>query len=259
MPSARVAPVWLVLAASLGAQSTGTNAPAYSAGSIVNSATNLPTGFAPNTIVSLYGDNLAYSTAGIAPGATTLPRTLGGVTVYFGLEFANLYYVSPRQINLLIPNDLAPGPVNIKIVREGVSGPAITMVLDETAPGMFQLNPTTIVATHADGSLITPDAPAAPGEIIVIYAVGLGRTVPDLLPGQIATRAQPIQHLKDMQVQLNGNALDASMVLYAGTTPGFAGLYQVNVRLPGELAGNPEVRIQIAGEISPAGYKLCTP
>lgn len=259
MRPARLALVSLVFAASFGAQTANTNAPSYSAGSIVNSATNLPTGFAPNTIVSIYGDNLSYSTGSILPGSTTLPRTLGGVTVYFGLEFANLYYVSPRQINLLIPNDLVPGPVNIKIVREGVVGPAVTMMLDETAPGMFELNPTTIIATHAGGSLITPDSPAQPSEIIVIYAVGLGRTVPDLLPGQVATRAQPIQHLKDMQVLLNGNPLDPSMVLYAGTTPGFAGLYQVNVQLPGDLPGSPEVRIQILGDISPAGYKLCTP
>ena len=259
MFAARLAPAYLVLAASLGAQSANLSVPSYTAAGIVNSATNLSGDFAPNTIVSIYGTNLSYGTAGIPSGATVLPRTLGGVTVYFGAEYANLYYVSPKQINLLVPNDLRPGPVSVTVVREGVSGPAVPITLTETAPGLFQLNPSTIIATHADGSVITPDAPASPGEVIVIYAVGLGRTVPDMIPGQIPTRADPIQHLPDLQVQLNGNAVDPSLVMYAGITPFFAGLYQINVQLPSDMPSNPEVRVAILTQISPAGFKLCTP
>ena len=60
-------------------------------------------------------------------------------------------------------------------------------MLTETAPSLFQSAPGTILATHADGSLITQSSPASPGEVVVIYAVGLGHTVPDTYLGQVAT------------------------------------------------------------------------
>ena len=117
MYAARIALAVLVLGPfRLAGAAQPSTAPSYTAASIVNSATNLPGSFAPNTIISVYGTNLSYNTAAIPTGTSTLPRTLGGVTVYFGVEFANLFYVSPQQINLLIPNDLRPGPVTLTVV-----------------------------------------------------------------------------------------------------------------------------------------------
>ncbi len=243
----------------LGAEKTqASTSPTYAAAGIVNAATNLPGNYAPNTIVSLYGTNLSYNVAGIAPGSTTMPRTLGGVTVYVGSEFANLFYVSPTQINLLIPNNLLPGKIAVTVVREGVAGPDITITLTETAPGLFPLNPSTAIVTHADGSLVTADAPAKAGEVVVVYAVGLGRTVPDALPGEIASRISPIQHWKDMQVWLNGVVMDQTLTLYAGLTPGCAGLYQINFLIPSGVPANPEIRVAINGQVSQGGLLLHT-
>jgi uncharacterized protein (TIGR03437 family) len=258
MFAARFALAVLVLGSSMEADGfQASTAPSYSSASIVNSASNLPNDYAPNTIISLYGLNLAYSTRGIPPNSA-LPTTLGGVTVYVGIAAANLFYISPTQINVLVPNNLQPGPVTISVVREGASGPAAVIVLAETAPALFALNPGTVLATHADGSTITPDSPAAQSEVIVIYAVGLGRTNPDPLSGQIPTAAAPIQHLKDLQVLLNGTAIDTALIYYAGVTPGFAGLYQINVQLPVNMSADPEVRVAIGSQISAPGLALPT-
>jgi uncharacterized protein (TIGR03437 family) len=55
---------------------------------------------------------------------------------------------------------------------------------------------------------------------------------------------------------INGTALAPSSILYAGVAPGFAGLYQVDVRLPDQLPANPEIRLGVAGIMSPAGLIL---
>jgi len=57
-------------------------------------------------------------------------------------------------------------------------------------------------------------------------------------------------------VFLNDEPLDASSVLYAGVTPGFLGLYQVNLRLPERLEENPRIRVAIGTQISPDAVHL---
>ena len=51
---------------------------------------------------------------------------------------------------------------------------------------------------------------------------------------------------------LNGSAVDPSKVAYAGVTPGYAGLYQVNLFVPDDAPANPEVRIGWTGQMSAA-------
>lgn len=256
MFAARFALAVLVLGSSFeawGFQSS--TAPSYSSASIVNSASNLPYDYAPNTIVSLYGLNLATRSV---QTSNFLLTSLDGVTVYVGGTAANLFYVSPTQVNVLMPNNLRPGPVTVWVSRQGLIGPTATIVLTETAPAVFQSSPGTLLAAHADGSIVTRDAPAAPGDVIVIYALGLGRTNPDILVGHIATNAAPIQHTNDIQILLNGAPIDHVLIYYAGVTPGFAGLYQINVQLPLDMPATPEVRVSIGSQISAPGLSLPT-
>jgi len=55
---------------------------------------------------------------------------------------------------------------------------------------------------------------------------------------------------------LGGKAVDPSRILYAGVTPGFAGLYQINLRVPGGLDADPEIRVFIGLQGSPSFLKL---
>ena len=113
-----------------------------------------------------------------------------------------------------------------------------------------------LAATHADGSLITSKSPAKPGEVIVLYAGGLGPTSPEQIAGQLAKTAASVA-TPGFGVWLNGLPVSATAIKYAGITPGFAGLYQVNLELPSNVA-SPEVRIGFGSPTSPGGLYLPT-
>lgn len=236
-------------------------APCYSEAGIVNAASYQAVALAPNTIVSLFGTGLSFVTQGIGLedlAGGVLPIELPGTGVHVLLNglFAHIYYVSPTQVNLLVPSNFLPGRWKLQLVRDGFAGPAVWVELKDAAPGLFLLEPGVAVASHSDFSAITEEAPARPGEIVVLWATGLGPTVPPLDYGQVPKRAAWIARIADFQVLLNGAAVPPSDVLYAGVAPYFAGLYQINLRLPDAVDPDPEVRLAVGGTISPGGVRL---
>lgn len=234
-------------------------APAYTAASIVQAATQMAAALAPNTIATIYGTNLAYATHAITSGDLVrggLPTTLDGVTVLmYGIP-CGLFYISPGQINFLVPYEVAAASANLQVVRQGVPGPAIAIALAPVSPAFFQWNGNMAIAVHSDGTLISAAAPAQAGEVIVLYAAGLGRTSPDLVPNVPPSSAVTILEAPLLQVLLNGAALPAASILYAGVTPGFAGLYQINLRLPDPLPPNPAIQVTIGSASSPPAVLL---
>lgn len=261
----RAAP-WLLAALAVSmlaaAEQTGKGAsPAYSAASLVNNANNLAGGLAPNTIVTLYGENLAYQTRALSSGDLSqgrLPTTLSGTGVRVLIQNipAGIYYVSPNQINLLIPADLLPGQARLQVIQDGRAGPEVQIRLRPAAPALYQLDAETAIAVRPGGALATPESPARPGEVIVLYATGLGEVVPPLAAGEIPRAAAPLKRLSEFRVFLDGLVVEPSNILYAGVTPGFAGLYQINLRLPATVGKNPEVRLAVGEELSPSGVYL---
>jgi uncharacterized protein (TIGR03437 family) len=242
---------WLLVTL-VSAQST---APYYVEASIANTAASIPNFYAPNTFVSIYGVNLAYVTKAMTAddiSGNMLPTALigTGVRVLVNSIPADIYYVSPSQINLLIPTLLIAGPATVQVEVDGLAGAPVTIMLGATAPSMFQLDAMTVLATHLDGSKVTANAPASTGEVIVLYASGLGPTVPAAIPNQLPG-ALAVIAARDFQVQLNGVAVDAAQILYAGVVPGYAGLYQINLRLPVNAPQNPELRVGTPEQMSP--------
>lgn len=236
-------------------------APSYSAAGIVNAADNLAGPLAPNTIATIYGTGLAYGTkwltaddirGGILP--TVLPGT--GVRILVGGVLANLYYVSPLQINFLVPPNLLPGGSDVQVVIDGLSGPVIPIQLAAAAPALFQLDAQNAVTTRDDGSAITPDKPVKPGDVVILYATGLGQTVPPVQYCELPIHAAPLKQLADLKVFLDGTAIDAINITYAGVAPGFAGLNQVNIKLPASTGSNPEIRIGFGNQLSKPGLRL---
>ena len=236
-------------------------APSYSASGIVNSATGLPNAIAPNSFVTLYGTGLSNATRSIGPEdvrAGILPTVLGGtgVRVLVGGFPAYIFFVSPTQVNFLVPSNLIPGPTEFQLVLDGRAGPAIKVTLSETAPGLYPMDEESIIAAHADGEPTTADNPARPGEVIVLYANGLGPTTPSVINGQVPTKAARIKYASLLHLSLNGEPVDPSNILYAGITPYSAGMYQINLKVPDGTPDDPEVRIQLPGSESPAGTRI---
>ena len=237
------------------------DAPNYTAASIVNAADNQSDILAPNTIGTIYGVNLAYSTAALTPGdirGGVLPIVLGAseTSVYVGNFAADLYYVSPTQINFLVPPMLLPGPVTVRVVIDTLYGPIIPLTLTSAAPGLFQLDAQNAVASRADGSVLTPSSPAKPGDIVILWATGLGTTDPPAVYGQLPTAAAPLVAGANLEVLLDGMAVESGAIDYAGVAPGYAGLYQINLTLPKSTAANPEIRLRLDGASSISGVHL---
>jgi uncharacterized protein (TIGR03437 family) len=124
----------------------------------------------------------------------------------------------------------------------------ITLTL--TGPAIFADGSGNVIAQHLDGTLVNVGSPASPGEWVVIYAEGLGRTVPDAdiyLPSNVAA---PIVNLAEFSLLLNGAAVPAGAIYYAGITPGLSGLYQINVQLPASAPPTPQIQISIGTAVS---------
>jgi uncharacterized protein (TIGR03437 family) len=250
----------LLIAAAGGGACLWAQAPEYSAENVVNSANGRPGELAPNTIATIYGKNLADAVAVINGNQIkggTLPVVLppSGARVSVGGLATALYYASPTQINFLVPAMWQPGDITVQVFRDSWVGPKVTVHLYATSPAIFQFDATYAAATHADGSLLKPESPATPGEVIVLYATGLGPTRPAFLDLELATTAATVT--TPVEVLVDGQAVPAADVQYAGVTPGYAGLYQVNVRLPATLATNtPEVRLVQVDRWSGEGVRI---
>ncbi len=235
--------------------------PLYSAASIVNGANFAPGPVAPNSLATLFGTDLAWGVESLTEANTSsgnLPTALSDARLYVANSPAPLIYVSPTQINFLVVGNLRPGPVPVRVVRQGVTGPEVTLTLVEANPQFFQTPDGYVIAQHADYSMITSDNPAAPGEIIIVYVTGLGLTAPNPGPGEIPHYAAPMRLRNELTVSLGGTPLAPEQILYAGLSPGWAGLYQINIRLPDALGADPEIRAAVREQAGAPGLKLAT-
>ena len=233
-------------------------APVYTTDSIVNASDYSPGPFAPNAVLAIFGTNLAWDTRQLAETDIVndaLPTTLASVAVYIDNWPVPLIYVSPTQINFIIPGNEIDGSVPVRVVREGVTGPEITIQLIDAAPALFAFAGY-VIAAHADGTLLTPDAPANAGDAVVIYATGLGKTLPNPAPGVIPLTPDRVAAASTLNVYLNGVAINPSFIFYAGVTPYCAGLYQINLFLPGDAPTDPEIRVSVGTKMSLAGLLL---
>lgn len=252
--------VWLALCAIGFAQSR--EAPAYSSASIVNAASNEPGPVAPYSIISIYGKNLAYVTRALTPADVrsgvlpiVLPNT--GVRVFIANIPAAILFVSPGQINALVPANLRPGPVELQVGLDALYGPAVAIEIAENAPALFMTDTETPIAVRLDGRVATRNEPLRPGEWIALYATGLGKAVPAQMGVELATGVARLEKIFDFEVRLNGEAVPMTRVGYAGLAPGFAGLYQINVQIPEDAPPDPELRLGIRGSpLSRAGLRI---
>jgi uncharacterized protein (TIGR03437 family) len=243
-------------------ESAGRFAPSYASSTIVHAASQESGAFAPNTIVTLYGKDLAYVTraltgSDVRDGLLPTVFPLTGVRVYIDGVPAPLYFVSPTQVNLLIPSGLKEGLHRLHLALDGRAGPVVDLRIAAASPGLFLWQPGLALAVRLDGSLVTVMNPAQPGEILILFATGLGDTAgPVPRFGEVARGAAPLVATERFSVKLNGLALPRDHVYYAGLAPGFAGLYQINVRVPEDSTGDPEIRLAVGEVESPGGVRL---
>jgi uncharacterized protein (TIGR03437 family) len=208
---------------------TGFEVPVISA---VTSAADFTSKVGSGGLISIFGRNLAPETAGAVD--TPLPRKLGNACVTVNGESLPLLYVSPTQINAQL-SFATVGPSNTTVhSASGISDVFVSQV-DATAPTIFKVtgpdsSQFAAVFRSENFKLATLSNPLRQNEIAIIYATGLGQVSPLAVSGVAATTS-PLQIASTPPVVEFGGA--AGEVLYAGLAPGFVGLYQLNVRVPG--------------------------
>ena len=195
---------------------------------------------APGEFVSLFGTGL--SPVRLQAQSLPLPTNLGGVQVTVNGRLAPLQFVSPTQINLIVPYATSEAFVYFQVNNNGVQSMAAMVNRNATSPGVFAQpdvslppggGPASVL--HADFSLVTPANPARAGETLQLYMTGLGAVIPAVNDGAAAP-SNPLSTVTDpnvfVEIEDQNFNFHGATVGFAGLAPGFAGLYQVNFTVP---------------------------
>jgi uncharacterized protein (TIGR03437 family) len=183
---------------------------------------------------------------------------LDSVKVLVNGHAAYVYYISPTQINVLAPDDATIGPVPVQVSNSLGLSNLLTVTKQSFAPSFFTYSPQSgryaIAEDATSFALVGPAGllgsstvtrPAVPGEILTLYATGLGPTLPAYPYGMVIQTPEPLA--TPITVTVGGISVP---VLYAGVVG--AGVYQINLSVPSLPAGDAAVAISIAGVQSPA-------
>ncbi len=214
---------------------------------VVNAASYFRT-VAPGSLISVFGRFLALEERGAQ--SLPLPQSLAGTEVTLNGRRLPLLYASRTQLNVQLPFDVT-GQGTLRVTTP--NGFADTSInVSAVSPGLFIVNSATgITATlHADGSLVTANSPALPGEFVSLYMTGLGAVLGEIGPGQPAPVAPPLAVRARVRVTIGNLEVAPS---FAGLAPGFAGLYQVNIQIPAGITPG-TLPIKVAADEIPSNF-----
>ena len=200
---------------------------------------------APGTWVEIYGSNLASTTrqwTNADFSGNNAPTSIDGVQVTIGGQEAFVDYVSPGQVNAQLPSNLGQGSFQLTVTSAGITSAPVNVTVNATHPGLlappsFNIGANQYVVAQAlDGTYILPagsiagtnSRPARPNETIVIYGIGFGTVSPPMPAGQIVSGSNQLTALLQLWF---GSSL--AQLSYAGLAPGYVGLYQFNIVVPG--------------------------
>ncbi|HLK67354.1 MAG TPA: TIGR03118 family protein [Bryobacteraceae bacterium] len=222
----------------------------------VTSSAQTGAGLAPNSFVAIKGTDLAvtkrsWTKADFGSTGTSLPTSLDGVSVTVNGETAYIQSISPVQITMLTPPDLATfGNIPLVVNNNGLTT-TLTVSVQPVAPAFFLADTAGhIDANHASGAPITTANPASAGEIISLFGTGFGVTNPPATAGQVPSGAAPLLTLPT--VTFGGTS---ATVLFAGLVG--PGLFQINVVVPSGLTnGDVPVVATALGTNSPSGATI---
>lgn len=232
-----VIPVQLVIAAQ--------GPPIASAGGVVNNGTFASgDGLAQGDIAAVFGSQFTFD-APTAASSLPLQDKLDNVQVLVNGMAAPVYYTSAGQINFEIPVNAATGPGTVQVVRNGTMGNQVYVDISAQAPQFILYNGGYGIMTTAQGALTgIPSNPVNVGDTIVIYMLGLGPTSPPVTSGTASPGAPNLATVPGKTqvcfgIETPFYQAPCATPAFAGLTPGFVGLYQVNVSIPaGVQSGN---------------------
>jgi uncharacterized protein (TIGR03437 family) len=213
----------------------------------------------PGSWISIYGNNLA---SGTTVWNGDFPTDLGGVNVSIDNKPAHIWFVSPTQINVQVPDDSNTGAVPV-VVTTGAGSATSTATLSQFGPTFCVLD-----GTHVTGIIITPSGsgayaggaydivgpgtlsfstrPAKKGDVVELFGTGFGPTNPVVPAGHALSIPAP-KTVQQVSVTIGGVSQTVDAYIVA------AGLYQMNVTIPQNVAsGDLPLRATAGGSQTPS-------
>ncbi len=194
-------------------------------GGLVNAATFQQNALVPGSLVTLFG------------------LDLNGATVQFGGIPAPILYASSPQLNLQVPWELQGMPivpVTVTVTGNSISSELESVAVGQNDPGIFSLGAPQGgqgAIENVAGAVVDSNSPAHAGDYILIFATGLGMVTNQPATGAVALAAPHLSYLISYPSATIGGV--SAPVSFAGLSPGYIGLYQVNVQVPeGVTAGD---------------------
>lgn len=207
---------------------------------LLNAASFQSAAAAPSAIVSAFGSGFTATT--VAATQSPLPETLGGVTVTVtdsggAARRAPLFFVSPGQINFLVPPGTANGRAIVAIRGESETTLTGDLLVVAVAPALFAADAT----GKGAGLLAAIRVDAAGAQTSASQPISLGVETDQVYLILYGTGIRGVASASDVVVEIDGQTIP---VTYAGPQPEYTGLDQVNVGpLPRSLAGRGEREI----------------
>jgi uncharacterized protein (TIGR03437 family) len=194
------------------------------------------------SLITAYGLNL--STQELVEAKTfPLPPVLAGVNLLANGQPLPLLAVTPWQINAQLPQEAPEATATFQArFADGSTTPPVTAQVKSIAPAVFFYAASTApgvvywqAAAYHAGTAVPADSahPAQAGDFLEIYGTGLGLTNPRVPAGAAAPASPPASTVVSPQVLIGDRPAN---VLFSGLAPGLAGVYQVNVVVPGGLS-----------------------
>jgi len=193
------------------------------------------------SIIVIFGTNLGPASlvqASALPLTTSLPNANGtSVTVSSGGQniSAFMVYTFASQVAAILPSNVPVGPATLTVTFNGQRSNAVSVNVVATQFGIFTQNSqgngpavAQVFASSTSVSLMKLTTPAQPGQTLVLYGTGLGA-----ISGADNTPPGAVQVGSNVIVNIAGTVVPA---LYAGRSPNFPGLDQINFTLPANVS-----------------------
>jgi trimeric autotransporter adhesin len=213
---------------------------------VVNSASLLPGPVAPGELVSVLGTGLGPEDgqSGRLEPTGRMGEEIAGVRVLFDGRPAPLFYAGSEKLNVQVPYRLSgTKQTTLQVFRDGDLVGETALEVTPVAPGIFTVSNGTgqAAALNQDGTINCETNPAPRGSTVTFYLTGEGQTSPSGVDGAPAREPFP-KPLAGLAVKIGYYSAD---VEFAGAAPGFAGLLQVNARVPAGFAPSGVLPVEI--------------
>jgi uncharacterized protein (TIGR03437 family) len=209
---------------------------------------------APGSLIDISGQNLAADALVSRP---PFPTRLGGVCVTVDESPIPLLMTSAGRITAQLPATLSTGnhSIAVRSIDRNIASAPVSFAVSKYAPAVLADDTTGQAAIYrADGTPVTNRNKANRDELLTLYAIGLGATSgPKITAGEPApedAESEPVQVFVG-----NPQLKQSEMIVeWSGLAPGLAGIYRLDVRVPGfHTAGESlPVTLKIGGVTSPA-------